>query len=124
MTDTGWIHEGAQVAEYSSHIMRANARITTIERLTKTQIVLANGVRYNRTTMRPVGDTSYRSELIPADDPRVTAVQVSDLFSEMAAKLEGVLKDVRNRRSSIPDALNEIEQAVRAARRAIASKEK
>lgn len=119
-TDTDWIVEGAEVAEYNSRgYSGGTVRLTTIARLTATQIVLANGNRYNRERRRPVGDSSYGKELLPAGDERVLETLSRDQFTEMSRTVEDILRAVRNGKKARLDALNEIETAVAEARAVI-----
>lgn len=118
-TDTDWIREGAEVVEYTQSIMSASVTLTTITKLTKTQIVLANGARYDRKRLRPVGDTAYRRKLLSADDEQVREVLAREQFQRMTAIVDGVLRDSGNGRIDMLPALDKIEQAVADARAAI-----
>lgn len=90
--NTDWIVEGAKVAEFSWHGSRSRVALTTIERLTKTQIVLANGNRYNRDRLRMVGDNVYRKELMPADDQRVRDVIAAEAVGRFAFAVHDLLR--------------------------------
>jgi hypothetical protein len=74
-TGTEWVTEGARVAELRGYAQET-ASTTTIARLTATQIVLANGHRYNRRTLRRVGDSGGygSSRLEPIESSQVQAV--------------------------------------------------
>ena len=118
--DTDWITEGARVAEYDRGHYGATARLTTVERFTATQIVLANGNRYRRDTLRRVGD-HYGSELLAVDDRRVVDTLVLErlrsAFYEIGKLLRSV--SVRGGVEAALATLAEIERVVTEARTAI-----
>lgn len=65
---------GDRVGMYSQpNFGNPSVRWSTVERVTKTQYVLTNGLRYRREDLREVGRDRWGSnELIAADDPRAT----------------------------------------------------
>lgn len=68
-----WVQPGA-----SAFLLHSRSYCTpvTIDRLTKTLIVLSDGSRYRKDDMREVGQDVYHSDLlISADDPRVARAQ-------------------------------------------------
>lgn len=89
-TDRDWIVEGAQVAELDTSYYLPQLKLTTIERLTPTQIVLANGARYNRDRLTPPGgQRGMRApDLYPADSPKVVAALRQRRVHQMFADLE------------------------------------
>ncbi len=92
-----WIHEGAQVVLYRHHFSGGSVRFTTVERLTATQIVLADGSRYRRDTLREVGRHYEGPQLLAADDPKVVetiaANQLRDALHAVKAAAEKVRTD-------------------------------
>lgn len=113
---TDWIREGAQVAELHDGYDK-RVTLTTIAKLTKTQIVLTNENRYNRATQKAIGKS--RLQLLPAEALLVRRVRDRTAYQSMAMTIERIDLDVRNERTNIYDALDAIEQAVREARAAI-----
>lgn len=69
--EQGWIQEGAHVFIDSRHGISRGI----IARLTKTQIVLGSGAKFNRRTLRAVGESDALSfvRLKSADDPTTRA---------------------------------------------------
>lgn len=81
-TDTDWIREGALVAVYTtSQGKPASVRITTVERITATQIVVKGhtSTKFRRSTLEPVGTqdawATRAVALLPVDDPKVIAAR-------------------------------------------------
>lgn len=66
-----WIVVGAKVAEYQQFTHGSDARVTTITKITPTQIVLANNNRYRRDNMRKVSCQREQEHLLPIGDARV-----------------------------------------------------
>jgi hypothetical protein len=121
MTDTSWIAEGARVAEYTQYAIDAHVTLTTIERLTATQIVLANGNRYNREKLRPVGG-SGRTELLPATDSQVLGVLARRQIKLVGHVVHELTRNGAGRRvEEALSILDQIQVAVDEARRAIAA---
>lgn len=70
---------GDYAAELSSYAYESQVTLTTVERITATQIVLATGSRYRRDTGRQVGAQSAwerSTDLCRLDDPRVVTARV------------------------------------------------
>lgn len=69
MRTTDWVEAGARVLVET----RYNIKSETVERVTKTQIILTNGARYRRADGYPVGRSgSWNAERIQnPDDPAV-----------------------------------------------------
>lgn len=113
--DTDWITEGARVAEYSSS---GWIGLTTVERLTATQVVCANGHRFRRDTGHLVGD-HYRSELLPLNDPRVRDAAAADVLNALGYTVDKMCRDHRSGAAGVLTTLTEIERVVADARAAI-----
>ena len=116
-----WIVPGAQVAQYSASDRLAN--LTTIEKLTATQIVLANGCRYRRDTLMEIGQDRWRRfELLPANHRRVRQVLASEEVSSLTHLLAELLR-VRSASATPADMLAMLDQAaekITAARQRVA----
>lgn len=123
--DQDWIQPGVKVAEFNHRGFEPNIiAITTIERLTPTQIVLTNGNRYNRAKLTRVGDDPYRSpKLVSTDDQSVRDAQARRALRKVTNTAHDLGRVVRGGEDAVLVALDEIEQAVRAARQAITGKE-
>lgn len=124
-TDTSWITEGARIAVHSRGHFQRRVRFATIARLTKTQIVLDDGERFNRETLRPVGDKSITwrtetTELLPLDDPQVRDTRALNQLASLRSKVDARCKDFRGDADEVLAALTEIEALVRSARERIA----
>lgn len=81
-TDTDWIREDAQVAVVVFDLGKpTSVRVTTVERLTATQIVLKGSpTKFRRNTLEPIGDRSgawstQTRALLPVNDPKVIAAR-------------------------------------------------
>jgi hypothetical protein len=122
MTDTDWIHEGANVAEYNSRGYNITFALATIERLTTTQIVLDNGNRYRRDTLTVVGDR-YSNVLLPVNDQRVIDARARAELSEVETVVHRMTRGFTGGAEAVLAALDEIERAVAAARNTINGKE-
>ncbi|MFI7073529.1 hypothetical protein [Micromonospora sediminicola] len=69
MTAASWVQVGAAVTEHTYSASGGTFTPATISRLTATLIVLDNGNRYRRDTLRPPGDSSYNRRLIQREEP-------------------------------------------------------
>lgn len=127
MTDTAapaWAAKGATVAEYLSRgPWGTKARLTTVERVTATQVITANGRRYRATGtasrwhgLPEVGSGHY--ELLPPDAPDVikalTGTQLESVFRAVHA-LERDHSHHPQKRDPL-DVIREIERLAAAAR--------
>jgi hypothetical protein len=121
-TDPDWIQPGATVAEYRSHIMSAHVDFTTVEKLTATQVVCANGSRYRRDDsddahrqgLRAVG--SGRDILLPSSHPDVLAAVAAAALRELRGQVDRMLRDFRGDATVALATLDEITAAVAATR--------
>lgn len=87
MTTEEWIKPGVQVAEYfpSRHTI-ARVNITTVDRLTATQVVLAGtNRRYRRESLRPVGRIGSSWE----PQPYLLRTDDEDVHNALAAAAVG-----------------------------------
>lgn len=120
---TDWIVDGVPIAEYT---YGRGANVTTVDRLTATQIVLANGHRYNRSTLQQTGKAtrnawSTLTELLPVDDWRVQDAVARDELAKVGYAVDGARRQIGSR-SGVADvlaALDTIDRAVAQARAAI-----
>ncbi|MDG4783290.1 hypothetical protein O7614_26890 [Micromonospora sp. WMMD961] len=112
--DRSWVVEGAAVAEYSNGY-NGSVALTTIERLTKTQIVLANGRRYNRGSLRLVGNY-YGAELLPAKHRSVLDVLAQTAFRNLAQRVWSLDKSFRGDRDAALANIRRIEEMAAEAR--------
>lgn len=91
-TDTDWIVEGAKVALYIHGYDRDSVRIATVERLTKTQIVLPEDRRFRREDLVEIGQRGtwdpQAAELMRVDDPRVIDVRAGQRIRGLVAAVE------------------------------------
>lgn len=125
-TDTDWIREGAPVAIYRDSYHGAGSYLTaTITKLTKTQIVCDNNQRFNRERLTMLGNSGWTAPVLkPLDAPEIVRVRNVERFREVTRLADELARDHRNgRRRDVLAMLDEIEQAVRAAREAITGKE-
>lgn len=122
METESWIAKGATVAVLQSGTAYDRVTTTTIERLTKTQIVLTNGTRFNRETLRRVGSSNswHSTRLLPIDDPTVVTSIAHNRSRDAVAHVHKLADDLRNRDDDQKLAvLDKLERAVDAARSAI-----
>jgi hypothetical protein len=117
--DADWVTEGAHVAEYHWRSYEPTVTLTTAERLTATQIVLANGHRYRRDTLRPVGNHHGGSELLSAGEPRVRDALARAQLRSVSNKVGNLMRNHKGGVDAVLATLNEITEAVEAARSAI-----
>lgn len=88
--DTEWITEGAAVAEYSGDTLFGHITFTTISELSPLWIVLDNGNRYYRTTLRAYGVEDDGPELMSAGDQRVRDALAVKILAQVIAGLHNV----------------------------------
>src|SRR2546421_3360402 len=73
-----WIRVGAKVAEYSSRGRDGTVNVTTVEKLTATQVVCASGSRYRLGSVSMAGGLRVvgadDTTLLPLDNDRVRDV--------------------------------------------------
>lgn len=125
-TNTDWIIEGATVAEYRSHHLSAHVTFTTIEKLTSTQVVCANGSRYRRDDndayvaeygLRQVG--GGRNYLLPAGHRYVVDALADSALSSLRGTVDRLCRDADGGVDSVLATLDAIAEAVAAARATI-----
>lgn len=127
-TDTNWITEGATVCEYRPRFHDTDwIKKATIAKLTKTQIVLDNGERFNRQTLMRLGEEgggwhAGRTELKAVDDPAVVAVRAARVWSNLVHNITETERKRDSKRLShgrVLELLDELEQSVAAARASV-----
>lgn len=118
--DRGWIVKGAEVATYSDSDRQAT--VTTVAKLTPTQIVLADSRRFRRKDLREVAGNTWRPvRLVPVNDARVRRALAAQTVSRLSHKLDKLLR-VRAVDATPHDLLASLDQAAKmitAARRRI-----
>lgn len=85
-----WIAEGARVVEFVGDPLLSDVTFTTISELSPLWIVLENGNRYYRTTLRPYGDDDDGPELLAADDQRVRDALAVKILAQVMTGLHSV----------------------------------
>jgi hypothetical protein len=107
---------GDRVAHYE---MRgpgpAIAQLTTVDRLTATQIVTEAGRKYRRTDGRLIGDR-YAARLLPAADKRVRATVARQELDRLRFDLDSALAGFRGTPEEAAEALRAVERLVADAR--------
>lgn len=126
MTSPDWVAVGAEVAEYySSTFGIPTVKLTTIDRLTDTQVVCTNGSRYSRarTTvgggLQAVGSSNY--DLRPASDRDVLRAQSRRHLADLFNAVDRIERSTQRGYVDVPAVLAEVEQAVATARANIES---
>lgn len=117
---TDWPEVGMLVAEYRSGHAQDWVGFTTIDRLTATQIVLSNDRRYNRKTLRLVGQTGAwtQSTLERADSPRVVRTVTMQIIKGALHDIDRIARDNNIQGMAI---LDEAERLIQNARTEIAN---
>jgi hypothetical protein len=88
-----WLVAGGQVIVYN---WRSGARRAVIERLTKTQVILPDGQRFNRRTLskRGTGVWDGSIELRDPADPDMLAKLASQRYQAVVASTRHILTDL------------------------------
>lgn len=118
-TDQPWVTKDAAVAVYYNGGFQSSVTPTTVERLTSTMVVCANGAKFYRyklrdsyrtgvTGLQRVGD-AWGCQLLPADDPRVRAVLAQDAFRSLTYKIEKIFKGSPHR-GEAPEMLSVLDE--------------
>lgn len=111
-----WLVVGAEVVEYRLQNRRgegAHVVATTVERLTKRDVVLANGARYNRGHLsKSNGAWSSNTYLIQATDPRVSRALAANGSARLWNQCRLAMDETSKRRDAtsclaLIDALND-----------------
>lgn len=119
-TTPPWAVEGAAVAVYTTGRSSADVLLTTIDRLTATQVVCANGFKFYRDTSHPFGHglaqvgNYYGSQLLPAEDEQVRAVLAQREFHELRVNIDAVFRAGAGRFDTMLAALDRIAKLVAA----------
>jgi hypothetical protein len=110
MTDTGWIKEGARVAEVFGYGPNRGATLTTITRVTPTQIVTAHERRYNRDTLeeRGGGNGRYRKVLHPLDTEIVRATVGRQELEHLPVRVDRLVRSLPGSTAEVHAVLDEI----------------
>jgi hypothetical protein len=115
-----WVQVGAKVAVLD----RNTVSLTTVDRLTDTQIVLASGSRFSRRNGRRIGATAYEAALLlPLGDPLVRVARTRGQVLRVQSQVELLCKNVTGDQVEALAILDEVEKAVAAARKRIAALE-
>jgi len=115
VADLNWVQVGAKVASMG----HTSLSITTVEKITATQIVLANGSRYSRNTGRKVGATAYDThELLPVDHPRIRDRRIRAQIRQLGHKVDELCLGIKSS-DEAASVLAEVEKAVAATRKRI-----
>jgi hypothetical protein len=115
-----WIQVGARVAEYTDGRVDGTVTLATIDRLTATQVVLSNGNKYNRATLRQVGAnrSGWRTPTLEdVASERVRAVRTATVVRNVLYDISIITRDGKTRGVAV---LDEIDRLVAAARDKIA----
>jgi hypothetical protein len=119
--DTDWPEVGMLVAEYRTGSGSDWVGFSVIDRLTATQIVLSNGERYNRTTLRKVGGADKGSwhydTLERGDSPRVMRTVTAQIVSDTLYRISAITRNHTLQGTAI---LDEAERLIQKARTKIA----
>lgn len=99
-TTPAWVTEGAKVAIYSLGNFGASVTLTTIERLTATQVVCANGRRFRRNDTNgsrdnglcEVGDI-WGPVLLPIGNRSVRHALAKQWYHKFVRDVEGIFKE-------------------------------
>ncbi len=109
--NTGWIQPGVPCALYhhSSNVEPGwRVKLHTIERITATQIVIDNGVRFRRDNLKVVGSPYSSTRLLPLDDPRVR----NDLAHGRIRDINAAMLRFRDDRTAAAEVLAELRRMV------------
>jgi hypothetical protein len=94
MTRPDWMVPGTKVAILKTSFRSASVECTTIDRVLKRDLVLTNGDRFNADhPSKRSGETwdGRRSEVLPADDPRVVEALEHEAFEQQRRELRRLL---------------------------------
>lgn len=100
IVDPEWLVPGAAVALVSTHRgLAPRARLTTVTRLTKTQVVLDDNTRVSRRYLtRSLGTWDGSETLVSADHPRVNAARVAQAQVKAWNRMYTIWEDMRRSR--------------------------
>lgn len=126
-TDQDWIAEGVKVVQLTTNVGNETVVVSTIERLTPTQVVCANGERFNRRRLTKSTSTyGPHTDLIAYDSPEgqraVARMRRRNAIAKVrkaAAELAEIRRD-GSEDDALLAALNALEEAPAAARDVIA----
>ena len=86
--------------------------IVTVERTTKTQIIVGNDQRFRRSDGVPFGGRRYEGRWIsPATDTAVTDIRNDDARRDLVRKLDHITHTANRRGADLDDILNQLTEA-------------
>lgn len=94
-TDPEWLTVGAKVAVIDGRGLQNSATLRTVAKLTRRDVVLDNGVRFNRSSLRESGN-HYGDEIRAVDDPSTVAILTRMRRESAAFKVEQAMRAWRN----------------------------
>lgn len=109
------IAEGMAVAEYDGRGNDASVTITTITKLTKTQIVTATGRRFNRDRLREVGNP-YGAQLRAVTDRQVRSSIANKKLDRLRYEIDQLLRNGPHDIDVAVEIIGQIEKLVDEAR--------
>lgn len=125
-TGTDWIREGARAVVVTEGAHGTKVQPDTVTGVTERYVVTEKSGKFRRRDMRPAGQPEYSTTVVRVlrpDDPYIATararIRVRNLGRLVAKTTSQFAGDV----AAALVALDEIEQAVRAARQAITGKE-
>lgn len=96
MTRPDWLVPGAKVAVVTDGRLVATVEHTTISRVLKRDVVLANGDRFNADRrQRSSGTWGPTTYLLPPDDPRVERAQEQAIRERTSHAVENAMRSWR-----------------------------
>lgn len=126
MANTDWIHEGVKVAVVTESAHGDSVKFDTVTSITSRHITTEKCGKFLRHNLRPVGMPEYSPthvQVLPPDDPHVDVALARIRVRKVGLLAKKTASDFRGDLTEALAVLDEIEQAVRAARAAITGKE-
>lgn len=111
-----WAVPGARVAVRESIGYGSRVRFGAVLKVTTAQVVLDDGTRADRETLRLRGK---RGELLPLDDPQVTAAHADRVVSSLRSQVDRLLRDFDGSADEALALVAEMERLCAAGRAAI-----
>ena len=107
-----WLHPGAEVAVLHTRHGQSGGRInrTTVDRIGKRDVVLADGQRFNVNRLRRHPGNTWdgrTEELVAADDPKVEAVRRGIALVHASALVDRLLDKVAKSKRNLDYAVAE-----------------
>ncbi|MFY1686540.1 hypothetical protein [Plantactinospora sp. WMMB782] len=126
MTETDWIVNGARIAVVVESARGDSVRFDTITGLTERYVTTGKCGKFLRRNLCPVGQGEYDPTIVrvlPPDDPYVALALARIRVRKVGRMADKAASGFRGDGAEALAVLDEIEQAVRAARQAITGKE-